>query len=267
MIEACLAPQQKSVLTVVGTGIKFGSHLTKEALTYIQSATKLLYLVNDIHNKEWLEQISPSAESLDPLYTKFSLREDNYAAITNYILKTLQENSNVCVVIYGHPAIFAKPALQAVKIAKAAGYDAVILPAISAEDCLFADMLVDPGDVGCQSFEATDFVLYQRTFDISCHLILWQVGIIGRVDVIKKTPENKNIFVLIEYLEKFYNSSHIVYLYEAAKLPGGAPVIEPSTIKMLKFAKYSSITTLYIPPILKKQYNVEVYKKLKMDNL
>jgi len=31
-----------------------------------------------------------------------------------------------------------------------------MLPGISAEDCLFADIGVDPGIYGCQSFEATD---------------------------------------------------------------------------------------------------------------
>ena len=258
---------KKSTLTVVGTGIKFGSHLTKEALTYISNATKLLYLVNDSYNKEWLHHVNSTAESLDLLYKKLPLRQDNYNAITNYILETVRDNSDVCVVIYGHPAIFSQPALQAVKLARDEGVDAIILPAISAEDCLFADMLVDPGDVGCQSFEATDFVLYQRTFDVSCHLILWQVGIIGRVDVIKNVSGNKYIFILIEYLEKFYNPSHRVYLYEAAKLPGGMPNIQLCTVETLKLAQYSSITTLYIPPMLKKQYNADIYQKLQMDKI
>jgi hypothetical protein len=35
-----------------------------------------------------------------------------------------------------------------------------MLPAISAEDCLFADLGVDPADHGCPSYEATDFLVH-----------------------------------------------------------------------------------------------------------
>jgi hypothetical protein len=34
-----------------------------------------------------------------------------------------------------------------------------MLPAVSAEDCLFADLGVDPGAAGCQSHEAADFLI------------------------------------------------------------------------------------------------------------
>jgi hypothetical protein len=37
-----------------------------------------------------------------------------------------------------------------------------MLPGISAEDCLFADLGIDPGIYGCQSYEATDFLANGR---------------------------------------------------------------------------------------------------------
>ena len=37
-----------------------------------------------------------------------------------------------------------------------------MLPAISAEDCLFADVGIDPAMTGCQSYEATDFMINGR---------------------------------------------------------------------------------------------------------
>jgi hypothetical protein len=43
------------------------------------------------------------------------------------------------------------------------GFDAVMLPGISAEDCLFADLGIDPGMIGCQSFEATDSITFLLT--------------------------------------------------------------------------------------------------------
>ncbi|MFK9297939.1 hypothetical protein ACJEJR_24330, partial [Escherichia coli] len=52
-------------------------------------------------------------------------------------------------------------------------------PGISAEDCLYADLGIDPGIVGCQHFEATQFMLYRRVIDTAGYLILWQVGAAG----------------------------------------------------------------------------------------
>src|SRR3989338_5829580 len=108
----------KASLVVVGSGIKFISHLTHEARAYIEQSDKVLYLVNDPAMKEWIKKNNSHAESLDNLYTKYHLRNDCYSAITEYILKTLHNNQHVCVVLYGHPTVFSKPGLDAVLLAK-----------------------------------------------------------------------------------------------------------------------------------------------------
>ena len=59
--------------------------------------------------------------------------------------------------------------------ARAEGFNARMLPGISAEDCLFANLGADPGTHGCQSFEATSFLLRKPKFDTLTHLILWQI--------------------------------------------------------------------------------------------
>ena len=68
----------------------------------------------------------------------------------------------MCLVSYGHPGVFAYPMHEAIRQAKALGHSAVMFPAVSCEDAFFADLGVDPGQSGCQSFEATDFLVYQR---------------------------------------------------------------------------------------------------------
>src|SRR3990167_3227259 len=156
---------QDTSLTVVGAGIKFLSHITVEAKAYIEQSQKLLYLVNNPVLKEWLKKTNPNAESLDELYQKYPLRLHCYRAITEYILETVRKRQHVCVVLYGHPSVFAQPALDAVIQAKKEGLDARILPGISAEDCLFADLMIDPGRFGCQSFEASDFLVHERQWD------------------------------------------------------------------------------------------------------
>ena len=43
---------------------------------------------------------------------------------------------------------------------------------MSAEDCLFADLGLDPAVVGCAQYEATDLLIYGRRPDPSAALIV-----------------------------------------------------------------------------------------------
>jgi tetrapyrrole methylase family protein / MazG family protein len=240
-------------LTVVGTGIKFLSHLTTEAMLYIEQADKVLYLVNDPALKDWIPSINVNSESLDCLYSKYPLRLQCYQEISRYILEELRASQHICVVFYGHPSVFAQPALEAVRQAREEGYDALILPGISAEDCLFADLLINPGSVGCQSYDATDFLIRCRECDNSSHLILWQVGGIGNLK--HTTPGFDNYLgakILIKRLLMKYDSNHEVILYEAAQYSCLESRIEKLPLEKLSSAKFSSISTLYIPPARKK---------------
>ncbi len=236
-------------LTLVGCGIKFLSHLTHETKIHIEQADKVLYLVNDPAMKIWIQKMNPQCESLDFLYTKYPLRLDCYQAITNYIIDSLDKNQHVCVVLYGHPNVFSQPGLKAAEKAKQAGIITKILPGISAEDCLFADLFIDPGSCGCQSFEATDFLVHRRQFDRRCHLILWQIDVIGVLDNPKNSYNKKGIKILTSYLTEHYDSLHKVILYEAAQYPHFQPNIQTFPLSQLPNTPCSSISTLYIPPI------------------
>lgn len=249
---------QNASLVVVGSGIKFISHLTHEAKTYIQQSDIVLYLVNDPAMKEWIKENNPLTESLDALYTQYCFRKDCYSAITEYILKVLRKKQHVCVVLYGHPTVFSQPGLNAVLLARKEGYEAKVLPGISAEACLFADLLINPGDCGCQSFEATDFLIRQRTFDPYSHLILWQVDVIGRLDNPQIHDNTQGTKLLVEYLARSYQINHEVIIYEAAQYPGFDPTIERKSLEQLIETCFSRISTVYIPPLPKKANNQKI---------
>lgn len=252
----------KASLVIVGSGIKFLSHLTTEAKAYIQQSDKVLYLVNEPAMKEWIQKNSISAESLDPLYTQHPLRVDCYQAIANYILNAVRADQHVCVVLYGHPTVFSQIAIDAVKQARKEGIDSKILPGISAEDCLFADLLIDPGSCGCQSFETTDFLIRKRLFDPSSHLILWQVGSIGVLNHIEKHDNTQGARVLLDYLNHYYNVNHEVTLFEAAQYPHFEPRIEKFPLQQLPHIHFSRLSTLYIPPAHPISIHEEMLQKL-----
>jgi tetrapyrrole methylase family protein/MazG family protein len=252
-------------LVVVGSGIKFMSHLTTEAKTYIEQSDKVLYLVNDPAMQEWIQSANPNAESLDEIYARYPLRLHCYRAITNYILEVLHQKQHVCVVLYGHPAVFAQPALDAVRQAQKEGYYAKILPGISAEDCLFADLLIDPGSCGCQSYEATDFLIHRRQVEPASHLVLWQVGVIGVLGYAKSPDNTKGAALLRDYLSGYYPREHQVILYEAAQYPHLEPRIDKFPLEKLPEAKFTGISTLYVPPAFQTPYDKEILTALGID--
>lgn len=249
---------------VVGFGIKFFSHLTIEAKVYIEKADKVLYLVNDPVVKDWIRKNNENSESLDIIYQKYTLRQDSYQAIADYTVQILHQKQHVCLVLYGHPTVFAQPGIKAVIQARQEGFDARILPGISAEDCLFADLLVNPGASGCQSFEASDFLVYERPFSPASHLILWQIGFIGALGHIQEHDNHIGINLLTNYLAREYALDHEVVLYEAAQYTGFVPRIEKIPLKALTGAYLSPITTLYIPPAIRLKPNQATLAALKI---
>jgi tetrapyrrole methylase family protein/MazG family protein len=252
-------------LIVVGTGIKFLSHVTVEVSAYIKQSDKILFLVNEPATREWILNNQPQAESLEFLYTKYALRKDCYQAITDYILEMVRQIQHVCVVLYGHPAVFAQPGLDAVKLARQEGFYAKLLPGISAEDCLFADLLIDPGSCGCYSFEATDFLLHKRKFDPRGQVILWQVDIIGVLTNPLIHNNKKGAQLLVKYLSNYYEPDHKIFLYEAAQYPILEPNIQSMQLIELPNANFSRISTLYIPPLQNDFYDTDVLKELNIN--
>lgn len=253
-------------LVVVGSGIKFISHLTAEARAYIEQSDKVLYLLNEPAMKSWIQSVNANCESLDVIYTSYRLREHSYKAITKYILTEVRRNQHVCVVLYGHPSVFAQPALEAVKQARQEGYHSIILPGISSEDCLFADLLIDPASHGCLSLEATDLLVHQRSIDVSCHVILWQASVIGMLDHQRDYDNQRGLELLQDYLTIYYPADHDLISYSAAQYPGIEPMIGKFKLNNLHEAELSRVTTLYVPPLRKRKSNKKILSELKINS-
>jgi hypothetical protein len=234
-------------LTIVGTGIRIYGHTTQEARSHMETADKLLYLVCDPVTEYWIQKLNSTAESLQDFYQQGKHRLETYLEMVDRIMECVREGKNVCVAFYGHPGVFVLPSHEAIRRARTEGFNAKMLPGVSAEDCLFADLGIDPGRHGCQSFEATDFLLYKRRFDPYCSLILWQIGVIGDVEY-KGRFDLTGLRTLVDTLKQSYDPSHVVYIYEASQYPICDPRIEPVEINKISDAHVTPISTLYVPP-------------------
>ena len=235
-------------LTVVGTGIRCVSQITFEARAAIEQADKVLTVALDPLMSRWLTQLNASTESLHPLYRLGMDRQRIYDAITERVLEAVRQGGRVCFALYGHPGVLVYASHEAVRRARLEGFDARMLPGISAEDCLFADLGFDLAGGGCQSFEANDFLLYRRVFDPRSALILWQFTLVGEATYTRDVPNMRGLRVLVDYLGRHYPADHSVCVYEAAPYPLSRPSLEYVPLSRLPEARLSAVSTLFVPP-------------------
>ncbi len=235
-------------LTVVGTGIQFGSQLTAEARVALERADIVLFLAAEPRMKTFVESLNPNAHSLHGFYEIGERRAVAYEAMAEEILRRVREGLDVCVAFYGHPGVFVTPSHEAVRRARAEGLPARMLPGISAEDCLFADLGVDPSRRGCQSYEATEFLVHSRSLDPTAALVLWQIGTVGK-DIAAAGAQASGLPVLVERLLDEYPGSHLVTVYEAAPYPGFEPLIRTVPLGELSEEQVTALSTLYVPPL------------------
>jgi uncharacterized protein YabN with tetrapyrrole methylase and pyrophosphatase domain len=241
--------KHRGSLVVVGTGIRTVGHLTMEAVAWIKQADKVLYVVGDPVAELMLKELNPGgAESLTHMYAEGKQRIETYNQMVERTLECIRAGMVTCMACYGHPGVFVYPSHESIRRARAEGYSARMLPGISSEDCLFADLGVDPGISGCQSYEATDFLLNGRVIDPSSSVVLWQIGVVGDATFKASGYDLSAMPLLIERLLAIYPASHPMYLYEAAVFHGCDPIIRQITAVELGYGPLSAGNTLYIPP-------------------
>jgi Tetrapyrrole (Corrin/Porphyrin) Methylases len=197
--------------------------------------------------REWLSTLRPDAVSLHSLYGDGKERSETYREMVDAMLAPVREGYDVCAAFYGHAGVFVSPSHEAIRQARAAGYDATMLPAISAEDSLFADLGIDPGRTGCQSYEATNFLLTHRPVDPAAVLILWQVGVLGEWGYGRRTDQRR-LGLLVDRLVNSYSAEHEATLYEASPYPVGEALVVRTPLGQLAEAVVTAATTLVVPP-------------------
>jgi len=255
-------PPLTGSLACVGIGITLGSHITPLARSHIEKADVVFAAVSDGVVELWLQEMHPDVRSLQPLYAEGKKRIQTYREMVDTMLTEVRAGKRVCGVFYGHPGVFATAPHRAVKIARDEGYPAHMEPGVSSEDCLYADLGIDPGTVGCQHFETTQFMLFRRRVDPSAWLVLWQVGLAGEQTGSRFATGAAYRQVLVDVLERNYPCDHEVIIYRAATLPMEAPRIERLPLSQLPQAEINSAETLVVPPARPLEADAEIHARL-----
>jgi uncharacterized protein YabN with tetrapyrrole methylase and pyrophosphatase domain len=258
-------PPQKGSLTIIGTGIKLGGHMTQESMSVVKSADRVLAVVAEPATFEWLKRLNPNIKSLAVHYDKNKYRHQTYQLMVDEIVESVENGHKTAAVFYGHPGVFVNPSHKAIKRLKDLGYEAKMLPGISADACLFAELSVDPSRNGYQAYEATDFLLFNRTLDSSVSCVIWQIGVVGKMSIEKVEQADDNLKVLVDELLKYYPKSHEVILYLSSQFNIIESTIKRLPLSELPVSTIPELSTLFIPPAKPKQLNLTMAKKLNID--
>ncbi len=238
-------------LVCVGTGLRLAGQITPLAQSHIEHADVVIGAVPNGFARKWLQEISKKYVCLLEFYSDCDVegkdRRDTYRRMSATILEQVRAGKFVCAAFYGHPGIFACISHMAIAVARAEGFSAEMLPGISAEDCLVADLGIDPGSTGMQSMETTQFMIYERRIDPTALLLLWQPYLAGELTLKRFNSTPAKLQLLVDKLARDYPLDHTVILYEAATGPLEKTRMDRLALRDLPHARLHGITTLVIP--------------------
>lgn len=245
-------------LACVGLGMTLGSHIAPLARNHIEQADVVFVAASDGVVEQWVLEMNPDVRSLQDLYAPGRSRMDTYRTMIDTVLSPLRQGKSVCAAFYGHPGVFSWPAHRAIDAARREGFTAVMVPGISAEDCLYADLGIDPGLVGCQHFETTQFMVHRRQVDAAAWLILWQAGVAGDLSLVRQSTSAEYLQVLVQLLGAHYPPDHPVIVYRAVTVAIHPPRIETMRLDELPQAEIGAQDTLALRPARTLEPNREV---------
>jgi Tetrapyrrole (Corrin/Porphyrin) Methylases len=205
------------------------------------------YLVADPVAALRIEALNPRSRSLDGFYGETKPRRETYAEVVDEIVSAVTAGARVCAVLYGHPGIFAWPGHEAIARVRAAGLSARMLPAVSALDCLLADLGIDPATTGLQTYEATYFFVRRPAVDPHATLVLLQVGMLGESRGAATDAVAARFRLLVDRLAELYGDGREAILYEASPVPGPAPAVTRFTLGDSGSVAPGVLATLCIP--------------------
>lgn len=249
-------------LVCVGVGMTLGSHLTPLSRSYIEQADVVFTGLSDGIIEMWLAKMNADVRSLQCFYREGKSRRETYRQMVDAMLTEVRAGRKVCGAFYGHPGVFAWPPHKAIEVARKEGFQAHMEPGVSAEDCLYADLGIDPGTVGCQHYEASQIMLYRRRLDPSAYLVLWQIGVAGDRSFARFSTGSAYRQVLVDILARDYDLDHEVILYRGATLPVHQPRIERLKLRDLPRAEVDMHMTMVVPPAQAMEPDAEIRARL-----
>ncbi|MFB6176662.1 MAG: SAM-dependent methyltransferase [Halobaculum sp.] len=238
---------------VTGTGMVGTRQFTRQVSSaFEQSETVYLVHGQGTVRRQVADRYDATVVDLTDEYEEGGPRDATYERMAEAVLSGAADASEpVSFALYGHPMVYVSPAQHVVERAPDRGLETTIYPGISAMDCLYVDLHLDPAANGIQMFEATDLLLreFEPTPDVP--LMLWQIGSV-ETELYSTADNAPERFTRIrEYLQRFYPDDHTVYLLRTATYPFTDSQQLPFQLSEFEAMhdRIGALHTLYVPPV------------------
>ena len=227
-------------LACIGLGVLFDAHLTPATRRRI--ARSDVIFAEDLHAASFLalNDLHNDVRSLSSKALAESSARPIDDGIVELVLEEIRQGKHVCVAFLGHPSCGASRAHMLIRAAHQEGFPASFEPAISIEDCIYADLGIDPGKFGCQQYDVSQIMLYRRSIDTSAYLLLWRFG----AEDMRPEPRRK---LLLEVLAREYPLDHQVFAYVPPTMDAPAE-FTTWAIGSLERIEACPLTAIIIPP-------------------
>jgi uncharacterized protein YabN with tetrapyrrole methylase and pyrophosphatase domain len=214
-------------LVIVDTGVVAVNQVTVEGYLRIRQSDRVLFLGVDPVTEHWIRTLNENVESLNALETADEIVER--------MLDHIRAGLAICLVSHGRAALNAQVQREAIALSRAENFPAAIVPGVSALECLFSDLGLDPLRDGCQIFSAEHFVEHGRRPDPSAALVV-------------SLSEETACTELLQVLRTAYGAEHEVIIHEPARYAVLDPVIRRTAIGSMSEGDLAGVSHLYVPP-------------------
>lgn len=244
-------PQNPGRLAIVGSGITAIAHLTLETIGYIMAADVVFYHANSGVTATHIRELNPNTIDLYQYYGEGKQRTITYVQMAELMLREVRRGQSVVGLFHGHPGYFVKSGRRALAIAELEGYETMLLAGISATDCLFSDLRIDPGVIGVQILKAGHVLRDHVTVATDNHVVLIQIGSVGDNTFSFTGFKHPKLDRFFDKLIAIYGEEHDSIYYVASIFPGLDPIILERPLgdyRDRQIRDTVNAATLYLPP-------------------
>jgi precorrin-6B methylase 1 len=205
---------------IIGLGIMNVDQLSREAIRAIGESNEVLYVDNGVGTQTFLEGLCPRVTSLfESSYEESGCRLGSYDQMAARVIASALEHPPVTFAMSGHPTVGAEAPFLIQALAKSLGLNVSVQPGISAMDCLFAELMIDPCQSGVQMFEATDLLLRKHSLIPEVPALIWQIGAVETRLHTTRRSKPRRFERFLRHVLQFYPSSHEAVAYFASQHP------------------------------------------------
>lgn len=209
-----------SDITIVGLGVLNVDQVTYETERAIRRSKEVLYVDTGVATRAFLQNLCPKVTSLyETSYCDAGCRLGSYDRMAVAVIEAALDHPPVTFAMGGHPIVGAEAPFLIHEMARLLGLKVLTLPGISAMDCMFAELMIDPCVDGLQMYEATDLLLRRHPLLPEVPALIWQIGVVETRLHSQRRSKPSRFDLFIAHVLQFYPPGHRVTAYFASQHP------------------------------------------------